>query len=34
MIADESGLDDTDAQRAVAWTIDRLVASLREPDAG
>jgi AcrR family transcriptional regulator len=28
-IADESDLDDADAQRAVAWAIDSLVASLR-----
>ena len=29
-IADDQGLDDTDAQRAVAWAIDFLVASLQE----
>jgi AcrR family transcriptional regulator len=28
-IADEQGLDDADAQRAVAWTIDFLVSSLQ-----
>lgn len=28
-IADEQGLDDADAQRAVAWAIDALVSSLR-----
>jgi AcrR family transcriptional regulator len=33
IVADESGLDDADAQRAVAWAIDRLVVSLRESDA-
>jgi AcrR family transcriptional regulator len=33
IIADESGLDEADAQRAVAWAIDRLVVSLRESDA-
>jgi hypothetical protein len=31
-IADESGLDDEDAQHAVAWAIDRLVASLPTPE--
>jgi AcrR family transcriptional regulator len=31
MIADESGLPDAEAQRAVAWAIDRLVASLQPP---
>jgi AcrR family transcriptional regulator len=31
MIADENGLDDTEAQRAVAWAIDRLVESLQQP---
>ena len=34
MVADENGLDDVDAQRAVAWAIDRLVASLREGAPG
>jgi AcrR family transcriptional regulator len=34
MVADESGLDDADAQRAVAWAIDRLIASLRDADIG
>jgi AcrR family transcriptional regulator len=31
MIADETGLNDAEAQRAVAWAIDRLVESLHEP---
>lgn len=31
LIADESGLEDSDAQQAVAWAIDRLVSSLRDP---
>jgi AcrR family transcriptional regulator len=30
-IADDQGLDDADAQRAVAWAIDVLVSSLQEP---
>jgi AcrR family transcriptional regulator len=30
-IADESGLSDADAQQAVAWAIDRLVAALQQP---
>jgi AcrR family transcriptional regulator len=30
IIADDSGLDDGDAQQAVAWAIDRLVASLSQ----
>lgn len=30
IIADDSGLDDSDAQHAVAWAIDRLVDCLRE----
>lgn len=34
MVADESGLDDAEAQHAVAWAIDRLVASLGEPEPG
>jgi AcrR family transcriptional regulator len=29
-ISDDSGLDDTDAQQAVAWAIDTLVAALRD----
>jgi AcrR family transcriptional regulator len=32
IIAEDSGLDEPDAQRAVAWAIDRLVASLGEGD--
>lgn len=31
IIAVDSGLEDTDAQQAVAWAIDRLVSSLQEP---
>jgi AcrR family transcriptional regulator len=31
IIGEDSGLDDSDAQRAVAWAIDRLVDDLREP---
>jgi TetR/AcrR family transcriptional regulator, cholesterol catabolism regulator len=31
-ISDESGLDDADAQQAVAWAIDRLIASLPPTD--
>jgi AcrR family transcriptional regulator len=31
VIADDSGLEDSDAQHAVAWAIDRLVACLRHP---
>jgi AcrR family transcriptional regulator len=31
MIADETGLTDVQAQRAVAWAIDRLVESLPQP---
>ena len=31
IVAEDSGLDDADAQQAVAWAIDRLVSSLREP---
>jgi AcrR family transcriptional regulator len=30
-IADDQGLDDADAQRAVAWGIDFLISSLQEP---
>lgn len=30
IIAEDSSLDDSDAQRAVAWAIDRLVSSLQE----
>ena len=30
-IADDQGLDDDDAQRAVAWAIDHLVATLQQP---
>jgi AcrR family transcriptional regulator len=33
MIADEAGLTDAEAQRAVAWAIDRLVSSLEQPAA-
>lgn len=33
-IADETGLKDAEAQRAVAWAIDRLVASLDQPAPG
>jgi AcrR family transcriptional regulator len=31
IIADDSGLEDSDAQHAVAWAIDRLVSCLRDP---
>jgi AcrR family transcriptional regulator len=31
IIADDSGLEDSDAQHAVAWAIDRLVCCLRDP---
>lgn len=33
-ISDESGLDDDDAQQAVVWAIDALIASLRPPPPG
>jgi AcrR family transcriptional regulator len=31
LIADDTGLEDSDAQQAVAWAIDQLVSSLRGP---
>jgi AcrR family transcriptional regulator len=34
MIADETGLSDADAQRAVAWAIDTLVSTLQRPASG
>lgn len=34
MVADETGMDDADAQQAVAWAIDRLVAVLRQDHGG
>jgi TetR/AcrR family transcriptional regulator, cholesterol catabolism regulator len=34
MVADETGMDDADAQRAVAWAIDRLVAALQDDHGG
>jgi AcrR family transcriptional regulator len=34
LVADDSGLDDADAQLAVAWAIDRLVAALQHDHGG